>query len=153
VAFRGIYPGAFREPRPRGALLLANGEGARNELILQQFATSIVVHDLNSGSMLQSHYEHLRRDYTQGLPADGLVGYANPPVRNYRVAGYIVEPLHTLTLARVPRQILHDCEIAFGMGVFGFISARNIRQLLTELFFADIHKILVREVIQKNPMD
>ena len=75
---------------------------------------------------------------------------SGPPVRNYRVAGYIVEPLHTLTLARVPRQILHDCEIAFGMGVFGFISARNIRQLLTELFFADIHKILVREVIQKR---
>jgi hypothetical protein len=120
-------------------------------MIMQLFATTIVVHDLNSGSLLKSHYEHLRRDYERDLPADGVIGYANPPVRNYQVAGYIVEPLQTLTLARAPAEIMNQCDLAFGMGVFGFICGRDIRRLLTELFYAGIDRVLVREQIQKNP--
>ena len=98
---------------------------------MRLFGSQVIVHDLNPGTLLQSHYEHLRRDYQSNLPLDGVVGYANPPQRDYKVFAYIVEPLQTFSLARYNLDNLYNSRLAFGMGVFGFISARNIRQLLT----------------------
>ena len=36
------------------------------------------------------------------------------------------------------------------MGVLGFISGKNIRRLLTELFHVGIRQMLVRELVQKT---